>query len=68
MNYRYKLDTSSKKYRCKKCTKNTLVRFIDTETGELLDENYGRCDRETKCGFFEKPKIDLNNQDFFKFE
>ena len=56
MNYKYKLDTSSKKYKCKQCNKNTLVKFVDTETGELINENFGRCDRQTKCGFFRIPK------------
>ena len=49
--YRFILDPSSKKYKCPNCGKFSLVIFIDTETGELM-ENYGRCDRESKCGFF----------------
>lgn len=56
MNYKYKLDPSSKKHRCNSCNKKTLVKFIDTETGELMNENFGRCDRENNCGFFQIPK------------
>ena len=56
MNYKYILDPSTKKYRCKRCNKNTLVKYLNTHTGELMNENFGRCDRESKCGFFEKPK------------
>ena len=52
--YRFILDPSSKKYKCPNCGKFSLVIFIDTETGELM-ENYGRCDRESKCGFFYHP-------------
>ena len=60
MNYKYTLDTSSKKYRCRRCNKITLVKFIDTETGETLNYNFGRCDRQTKCGFFEMPKTEIS--------
>ena len=55
--YRFILDPSSKKYKCPNCGKFSLVIFIDTETGELM-ENYGRCDRESKCGFFYHPSKD----------
>ncbi len=34
-----------------------MVIFLDSETGEVM-ENYGRCDRETKCGFFYHPSKD----------
>ena len=50
--YRYKLQKGSKKYVCPDCDKKTLVRFIDTKTDDLLSGNFGRCDRESKCGFF----------------
>lgn len=55
--YRYNLDPSSKKYKCPNCGRFTLVIFIDSETGEFM-ENYGRCDRESKCGFFYHPSKD----------
>lgn len=55
-NYRYRLDETSKKYRCPSCNKKRFVRFIDNETNQLSDEIYGRCDREIECGYFRYPK------------
>ena len=55
--YRYILDPSSRKHKCPNCSKISLVIFIDSDTGEAM-ENYGRCDRETKCGFFYHPSKD----------
>jgi len=55
--YRYNLDPSSKKYKCPNCGQFSLVIFIDSEAGEVM-ENYGRCDRESKCGFFYHPARD----------
>jgi hypothetical protein len=31
------------------------VKFIDNETYHYLNETDGRCDRESKCGYFKKP-------------
>ncbi len=58
--YKFKLDKSSKKYMCPRagCGKKTFVRFIDSVTGELQSELYGRCDREDKCGYYLYPKSD----------
>jgi hypothetical protein len=55
-NYRYRLDETSKKYRCPSCNKTRFVRYIDNETNQLADEIYGRCDREVECGYFRYPK------------
>lgn len=55
--YRYKLDPGSKKYKCPNCGKFSFVIFLDSKTAELM-ENYGRCDRESKCGFFHHPSKD----------
>jgi hypothetical protein len=54
--YRYRLDETSKKYRCPSCNKTRFVRYIDNETNRLADEIYGRCDREVECGYFRYPK------------
>jgi len=54
--YRYRLDETSKKYRCPSCNKTRFVRYIDNETNQLTDEIYGRCDREVECGYFRYPK------------
>ena len=55
MNYKYKLDKSSKKYHCPSCQKKTFVRYVDQESKLLLEGGYGRCDRESNCGYFSKP-------------
>jgi predicted RNA-binding Zn-ribbon protein involved in translation (DUF1610 family) len=54
-NYKFKLDKSSKKYLCPRCGKKSLVRYVDSFTGELESEQYGKCDREVKCGFILYP-------------
>ena len=64
--YRYILDTSSKKYRCPKCQKKTFVCFIDTDTGEVMPDEFGRCDRESKCRYFNVPKSEIKT-DFGNF-
>lgn len=53
--YRYKLDNSSKKFICPECNKKRFVRFIDAEKDEYLPEEFGRCDRENKCGYHLDP-------------
>ncbi|AEE19683.1 hypothetical protein Krodi_1700 [Dokdonia sp. 4H-3-7-5] len=55
MNYRYVLDGSSKKYVCPKCSKKSFVRYLDKQDGGYLTSTLGRCDRESKCGYFNKP-------------
>ena len=55
--YRYNLDPGSKKYKCPNCGRFSLVVFIDSESNEIM-QNYGRCDRESKCGFFYHPSKD----------
>ena len=67
MQYKYTLDTSSKKFRCRKCNKNTLVKFVDIETDELMPDNFGRCDRQSSCSFFEIPKEKLNTKFEYKY-
>lgn len=55
--YPVKLETGSKKRTCPGCGKKTFHGYIDTRTGELLPLEYGRCDREIKCGYFVKPPL-----------
>jgi hypothetical protein len=57
--YRYILEpyTGMKtRYRCPSCKKSkTFVRYIDKETNEYLDENFGKCERVNKCGYHKPP-------------
>lgn len=54
----YIFDKSSKKFVCPSCNKKRFVRFVNTETNNYLEEIYGRCDRESSCGYFVKPNTD----------
>ena len=54
-NYKYSLDNTSRKFTCPSCNKKTLVKYINNETNLYLDGTIGRCDRESKCGYFKKP-------------
>ncbi|MET6999462.1 DUF6371 domain-containing protein [Chitinophaga defluvii] len=59
-NHRFILQSYSgpaSRYRCPACNKQReFTRYIDTETGELLPEYVGRCNRESNCGFHYTPK------------
>src|SRR5690606_22857442 len=44
--YRYILEKKGKKHYCPSCGKRRYRRFVDLETGDLIPEIYGRCDRE----------------------
>lgn len=56
--YRYTLEPGSKKHPCPNCHKKRFVRYIDTETGDYLPEQYGRCDREVECSYHCNPYTD----------
>lgn len=56
--HRYSLEKGSKKHHCPDCNKKTFVLYIDTETGDYLPEQYGRCDRESKCSYHLNPYLD----------
>ncbi len=56
--HRYSLEKGSKKHHCPDCNKKTFVLYIDTETGDHLPEQYGRCDRESKCSYHLNPYSD----------
>lgn len=58
--YKYNLDKSSKKFLCPKCDKKTFVKYIETETGHYLSDEFGRCDRETECQFWATPEKENN--------
>jgi hypothetical protein len=53
-NFRYKLQIYSgpnSKSNCPNCLQKTLVRYIDSETDQYINDEVGRCDREVKCGY-----------------
>jgi hypothetical protein len=56
--YRYILEKGSKKHYCPTCNKKTFVLYMDTETGDHLPKQYGRCDRESKCSYHLNPYLD----------
>ncbi|OIN57078.1 DUF6371 domain-containing protein [Arsenicibacter rosenii] len=56
--YRYQLPKKAIKSDCPNCGpkhRRTLSRYIDTTTGEPLPDQYGRCDRESNCGYHLSP-------------
>lgn len=57
--YKYTLDTSSKKFRCPKCGRKRFVRYLDKLSNAYMPEKYGRCDRESSCGYFLTPTGNL---------
>ncbi len=59
--HRYTLEpykTMKNRYHCPECQHRvkTFVRYIDTQTGEHLADDVGRCNRESKCGYHYTPK------------
>lgn len=64
--YRYRLQKGSKKFICPKCNKKSFVRYIDTQTGNYLPEQYGRCDRESKCSYHLNPYLDGYTKTIFE--
>lgn len=54
--YIFKLDETSKKFKCPACGKKRFVRFVHSQTNEYADERFGRCDREIECRYFLAPK------------
>jgi len=61
--YKYSLQKGSSKISCPECGKKTFVRYINNVTGKCLPSQFGRCDRESKCGHHNKPSFE-KDQDF----
>jgi hypothetical protein len=56
--YRYHLPKKTLKGDCPQCGprhRRTLSRYVDSQTGEPLPEEFGRCDRESNCGYHLSP-------------
>ena len=62
--YKYQLDKTSKKSKCPQCGKERFVQYVEIETGHYADSQYGRCDRETSCGYIMYP----NNNSILNYE
>jgi hypothetical protein len=56
--HQYKLEKGSKKHHCPNCNNRTFVFYVDSTTGDYLPEQYGRCDRESKCSYHLNPYLD----------
>lgn len=59
--YRYILEPykgMNSRFHCPYCKvkEKTFTRYIDLETGEYLNPNVGRCNRESSCGYHYTPK------------
>jgi hypothetical protein len=66
--YRYILEKGNKKHYCPECTKKTFVRYIDTETGDNLPDNFGRCDRESNCTYHLNPYLNGYSKEVWEQE
>ena len=60
----YKYQFGKGKFNCPKCNKKRFVKYIETETGHYAESQYGRCDRETSCGYSMYP----NNNSILNYE
>jgi hypothetical protein len=60
MRYRFTLERykgGRTRHTCPNCGKaKELTRYIDTQTGNYLADNVGRCNREVNCGYHYTPK------------
>jgi len=55
--YKYTLDRSSKKFICPACNKKTFVKYIETETKNYIDAEFGKCDRQQNCNYHKAPPV-----------
>lgn len=66
--FRFILDRSNKKFFCPQCQKKRFVRYFDIERKEYLPDEFGRCDRESKCSYFLNPYTDGYVKELLKQE
>ena len=58
MEYKFRLEKytgRSSRHICPKCGKRSFTLYIDA-AGETINENVGRCDHESSCGYHQTPK------------
>lgn len=51
----HKAGFRQRKARCPQCGKQRLTRYFDRRNGELLPDEYGRCERINSCGYDHDP-------------
>ncbi|MFA5541853.1 MAG: PG0870-related protein, partial [Bacteroidales bacterium] len=59
MDYKYKLEkySSKSKHTCPSCGRaKCFTRYIDTESGQYINDNVGICDHKNSCGYHLPPK------------
>lgn len=56
LDFKYQLETGSRKHVCPACNQKRFVRYVDQVTGNYLPADVGRCDREMNCSYHKKPK------------
>jgi len=59
--YKYRLEKGSRKHLCPQCNKKKYHRYVDTESGEYLPYEYGRCDREDSCKYHHTPYKEMQH-------
>ena len=55
--HKYILEKGSKKHNCPQCGKKRFVRYINNFDKSYLPTEYGRCDRESNCGYHFNPYL-----------
>jgi hypothetical protein len=52
---RFQLEKGTAKTQCPQCHKKDFKRYVDAETGQIVANDIGRCNRSDKCGYHRKP-------------
>ncbi len=62
MDHLFSLEKGSKKHICPICKKRRFVKYINVQSGNYLDPDVGRCDREVNCAYHYTPKQFFQNR------
>ncbi|MDE6197848.1 MAG: hypothetical protein K2F91_08295, partial [Muribaculaceae bacterium] len=49
---------------CPQCGRRSFKFYVDNATGEIVDENCGRCNRENNCRYHSKPNEYVKKDEF----